>query len=311
MRKLLLFGAAGKMGSAISRCFASDYEIVGLNRNQVDCENLEQVAAVVETERPDLVINAVAFLGIDACEAEPDRAILLNTLLPKRLAELSRDHGFVLGHLSSSAVFGDVFDRHCVESDPVRPINVYGLTKYGGDYFVQSTSKRSYVFRLPVLFGESIKRNQFVEKMLARMQAGASRLRVAVDVVSTPSYSRDVAGEIRRILASELVPGLYHLTNEGRGSLFEMIELLVANLGLAVTVEPVSHREFPSLGRKDVFSIMKSEKIASLRPWRDAFREYCETLPVRAGETETSSRRSAKKLPDRRAPPSPNPSLSG
>ncbi|MCH7868279.1 MAG: NAD(P)-dependent oxidoreductase [Myxococcales bacterium] len=277
------------MGSAISRVFGDDHEIIGMNRNHLDCENLDQVSAVVAAERPDLVINAVAFLGIDACESEADRAIQLNTLLPKRLAELSRDRGFVFAHLSTDAVFGDALDKYCVESDPVKPFNVYGLTKYGGDYFVQSIARRSYLFRLPVLFGESSKRDQFVEKMLSRVQAGERRLQISSDIITTPSYSRDIAEEMHRILASDLPPDLYHLTNEGRGSLFEMIELLVANLRLAVTVEPVSHKRFPSFGRKNVFTTMKSEKVTSLRPWRDAFREYCETLQAQVGTIETSS----------------------
>ncbi len=285
-KKLLLLGDTGKMGSAVRHLFGRDHEIVGVNRRHFDAEDFEQVAAIVERERPDLLVNAIAFLGIDACEKDPTRALRLNTLLPKRLAELSRDHHFILVHFSSDAVFGDVVDRYCLESDPVNPFNVYALTKYGGDCFVQATSRRYYIFRLPVLFGESAKQDQFVEKMLARARAGERRLEISSDVVSTPSYSRDVAAEMRRVIYSELPAGLYHVRNEGRGSLFEIVKLLVDHLGLGVDVEPVSHRRFPSLGRKNTYTTMGSEKIASLRPWRTAFREYCEALriPVRRGE---------------------------
>ncbi len=277
-KKILLLGDTGKMGSAIRLAFAADHEIVGLNREHFDAANLDQVAGIVERERPDLVINTVAFLGIDACERDPAMALQLNAMLPKRLAALSREHRFILIHFSSDAVFGDVVDHRCLESDPVDPFNVYALTKYGGDCFVRAAAERYYVFRLPVLFGQSTRGDQFVEKMLARARAGARRLEVSMDVVSTPSYSCDVAMEVRRIVEEGLAPGLYHIANEGRGSLYEMISLLVAELKLSAAVEPVSHEKFPSLGRKNTYTMMGSEKVAPLRPWRVAFREYCAAL---------------------------------
>ncbi len=277
-KKLLLLGDTGKMGSAIRHVFGADHEIIGLNREHFDASDLEQVSAIVARERPDLLVNAVAFLGIDACEREPSRALHLNALLPRRLAELSQQHRFILIHFSSDAVFGNVKDRDCLESDPVDPFNVYALTKYGGDCFVRAAAANSYVFRLPVLFGESGKQDQFVEKMLSRVRAGARRLEVSMDVVSTPSYSCDVAMEVRRIVEEGLAPGLYHIANEGRGSLYEMISLLVAELKLSAAVEPVSHEKFPSLGRKNTYTMMGSEKVAPLRPWRVAFRQYCAAL---------------------------------
>ena len=49
---------------------------------------------------------------------------------------------------------------------------MYGVTKYGGDCFIQAIAKRYYIFRIPVLFGETIKSTQFVEKMLQKVNEG-------------------------------------------------------------------------------------------------------------------------------------------
>ncbi len=277
-RRLLLLGASGKLGTAVRRAFATGYEIVGVGRREIDAENLAAVTELVEAKRPDLVVNAIAMLGIDACEQDPERARRLNTLLPWRLAELSRDHGFVLAHASSDAVFGNAPGHFYVESDPLRPINVYGLTKAEGDAFVQSATPHGYVFRFPVLFGQSAREGQFVEKMLARVRAGERRLEIADDVVTTPSYACDVAAKMRWILESERRPGVYHVLNEGQASLYEIIRELVTRLGFDVQVVPVSHRLFGSVGRKNTHTTMRSERIAPLRPWREALWAYCETL---------------------------------
>lgn len=276
--KLLLFGDTGKMGRAVLHAFGQAYDIEGMSSGQFDAENLSEVEGAIRAARPRIVVNAVALGGIDACENEPERALRINALFPKRLAELSVEYDFSLLHFSSDAVLGDTLDRHPVESDAVDPFNVYALTKYGGDCFVASIASGAYVFRLPMLFGESTKQDQFVEKMLARVRSGAHRLRVSSDVIGSPSYSRDIAKEMRRIFESELPPGLYHLTNAGQASLHDLTSLLVDHLGLGVKIDAVSHREFPSLGRKNVYTTMCSEKVSPLRPWRQAFREYCENI---------------------------------
>ena len=43
---------------------------------------------------------------------------------------------------------------------------------------IQSISKKYYIIRIPVLFGASTKKNQFVEKMLGRIQSGQKTLKV-------------------------------------------------------------------------------------------------------------------------------------
>lgn len=297
--KLLLLGDTGKVGRAIAHAFGATYEIEGLSSRQFAAENQAQVEEVIMASKPRWVVNAVALGGIDCCEEDPERALRLNALLPKRLAELSTTRDFTLVHISSDAVFGDTLGHSPVESDPVNPFNTYALTKYGGDCFVNSVAPDAYVFRLPMLFGESTKNDQFVEKMLARVDGGAHCLRVSDDVVGRPSYSRDAAKEMRRIIESDLDPGLYHLANEGEASLYEVICLLVDHLGLGVRVEAVSHREFSSLGRKNIVTTITSEKVGSLRPWRRAFREYCENIrsPRTRGVTGRSSPRSTFSMP--------------
>ena len=277
-RRLLLLGGTGKLGTAVRRAFANDHEIVSLGRRDFDAENPLEVKRWVERVDPDLVVNAVALAGIDACEKEPDRARALNAMLPWQLARMSRERDFVFAQASSDAVFGTVRGRACREGDPLRPANVYAHTKGLGDAYVQGHAPQGYVFRFSTLFGESKREDQFVERMLARILAGERRLEIADDIVTTPSYSRDVAAEMRWILDSNLRPGVYHVANEGVASLYELMCEVIGRLGIDVELVPVSHRRFPSVGRKNLETHLASEKIPPLRPWREAVGAYCERL---------------------------------
>ncbi|MFC1825717.1 SDR family oxidoreductase [Thermodesulfobacteriota bacterium] len=276
--KLLLLGDSGKMGIALRNVFENDYSIVGKNTSDFDAFDFRDVKRIIEEEEPDIVINTVAFLGIDPCEKEPEKAFRLNTLYPKLLAELSNKEKFLLIHFSTDAVFNDQKGDYYTEKDIPMPVNLYGFTKYGADCFIQSISKNYYIFRVSVLFGETEKNTQFVEKMIQLVIDKRKILKISDDIISSPTYSKDVAREIKRMLKKFFPFGLYHLSNSGKGSLFDIMHEIVTNLNLEVEVTKASYRDFPFIGKKNTNTPIRSLKIRSLRPWKEAIKEYCNSI---------------------------------
>lgn len=277
-KRVLLLGSTGKMGIALADVFSDKYEVIGKNSRDFDATDFEAVRRLINENKPDILINTVAFLGIDPCELEPQKALQLNALLPKLLAKFSNEYKFLLVHFSTDAVFNNKKNGFYSEFDNPAPLNIYGFTKFGGDCFVEAISKKYYIFRISVLFGETQKDTQFVEKMLNKAILGDKVLRVSDDIISSPTYSRDVAKEIRRILEKGNEFGIYHLANKGKGSLFDLIKEVVRILGLDVKVEPASYKNFPYLGIKNTSTPLKSKKLKSLRPWKNAVNEYCQRI---------------------------------
>lgn len=277
-KRVLLLGCTGKMGTALHDAFAAEYSLIRRNSGDFDASNFAQVKTLVEETSPEIVLNTVAHLGIDPCEKNPEKAFRLNALHPKFLAELSKEKGFLLVHFSTDSVFDGNKNDYYVESDTPKPPNVYGVSKYGGDCFVRAIAEKYFLVRVSILLGEVTKNNQFVEKMLLKARLGQTSLRIADDIVQTPTYAYDVARKIKMLIEDSSPFGLYHIVNEGKASLFELMEEVVAGLGLDVTLERASHRDFPSVGIKNTHTPLTSEKIRPLRPWRDAVRAYCEKL---------------------------------
>lgn len=277
-KKILLLGSTGKMGTALIEFFGKTYELVSKNSRNFDAQDFDKVSELIKDNRPDIIINTVAFLGIDPCEQDSQKAFKLNTLFPKLLAELSNREKCILVHFSTDAVFGNKKDNFYVESDSPSPLNIYGFTKYGGDCFIQSIAKEFFIFRVSVLFGETQKDTQFVEKMLQKVLGGEKILRVSDDIISSPTYSRDVAREVKRILEEEYEFGIYHIANEGKASLYQLMKEIIDNLALDVEVLPVSYKHFPYLGIKNTYTPIKSDKIANLRHWKEAVKEYCKCI---------------------------------
>ncbi len=70
--KVLITGAAGQVGQAIARTAPSEWQVRALARADLDIGDPQQVDALIERERPDLVFNAAAFTAVDRVETEPD-----------------------------------------------------------------------------------------------------------------------------------------------------------------------------------------------------------------------------------------------
>lgn len=286
-QKAVLLGHTGKLGQALVQAFGAHCQVEGYASQDLDASDPAQVEALLRRARPGLVLNAVACLGLDHCEAHPQRALALNTLLPRQLALLARELDFTLIHFGTDSVFPDRQGPGCfVESSPPQPLNLYGLTKLGGDCLVRALAPRHYVFRLPVMFGPSAKGGQLVERLLERFLAGQRPLRISADVLYCPSYSLDLAQEACRVWSQGLAWGLYHLANQGQASLYELVRSLLEILqeiwgqtwDLDQAVLPVSHHEFPALAVKNLVSPLGSEKLPPLRPWREALKAYAREL---------------------------------
>jgi dTDP-4-dehydrorhamnose reductase len=265
--------------------------VTGLSSADLDARDFDAVEARVRAEAPDVVVNAVAMLGIDACEKDVEAAFRLNAYLPRLLARLMAESGGILVHFSTETVFSGRLGRALTEDDEPDPVNVYGHSKYMGDLLVRDALDRHYLFRLPVLFGPSPRRNQLLERMLDRARAGESVLRLAADIVTSPTYSLDIAARVRRALDEGWDFGLYHLANAGQASLHDLVAEALRLAGLPTRVEPASWRDFPSLAPKNTVTPLVSAKCSPPRPWREALAEYLPGREKPSFEWEITSRR--------------------
>jgi len=273
--RVLLFGRTGKMGTALARLAPPDHEIVGVNSRDLDVADFRAVRALVKRVGPDLVVNAVARLGIDDCEKNPMAALRVNALFPGLLAELAAGRDAALVHLSSEAVFSGEKGDFLTEADRPDPVNVYGCSKYMGELAVAAAAPRHHIFRLPILFGPCARRAHLVERTIDRARAGERRFRFADDVVTSPTSSLDAAAAIWRALAEGRPFGLYHVANSGHASLYGLMAETFSLLGLKARVEPAAAADFPGVGRKNTVTPLAQTRLPELRPWRAALADHC------------------------------------
>ena len=70
--------------------------------------------------------------------------------------------------------------------------------------------------------------------------------------------------------------GLYHIANEGQGTLYDLMMEVAGCLGISSKIERASLNDFPGIGNKNTVTPLKMTKTPPLRPWKEAVAAYCQ-----------------------------------
>jgi NAD+ dependent glucose-6-phosphate dehydrogenase len=145
-RSILLTGAAGRIGSAFCRMAPSRYRLRLADRDVSSLnEKFGSTAEIISLDIADLDASRAACAGIDtvvhlAADPSPDAAFY-GTLLDSNIKgafnifRAAKDAGCrrVVFASSAQTVEGYPEDRQISVHDPVRPKNLYGVTKCFGE----------------------------------------------------------------------------------------------------------------------------------------------------------------------------------
>ena len=285
-RRLLIIGAGGRLGAALVRECAAEFDVAGFSHAQLDIGDAASVRECVGAMRFDCMINCAAQTNVDRCETEREEAFALNAEAPRVLAEMCAAKSAKLIHISTDYVFdGDKTEPYS-ETDAPRPISVYGESKLEGERAVLEVGSRNVVARVSWVFGPD--RPSFIDAVIRRAR-DEENVEAVADKFSAPTYTLDLAGMLRPFIAEEKLSGLFHLSNSGACSWQAYAQWAIDCCRAQGLAMKASHVGATSLGemkgfvaRRPVYTVLSSEKFSALtkvipRSWQDAVQEYVRT----------------------------------
>lgn len=225
--KVLITGAGGQLGHDVGRaCREAGDEVIALDRSQLDVGSRDAVYQAVLSTRPTAVVHAGAWTAVDACEDDPDRAYRTNALGTRWVADASHRAGAYLCYVSTDYVFDGTKPTPYVEWDTPNPTSVYGRSKLGGEGEVRTHAPGAAVVRTSWVCGEH---GSNMVKTVLRL-AERPELAFVDDQRGCPTFTADLAVAIRR-LAAWRIPGLFHVTNQGAVTWYELARAILAAAG--------------------------------------------------------------------------------
>ena len=276
--KVLVTGAEGQLGRETKLTLtASDVEVVGIGRKDLDFSRPEMVAEGIASYKADWVLNCAAYTQVDKAEEESDQAFLVNRDSVKAMAEGVRSYGGRLLHVSTDFIFDGKQSHPYLEKDTANPCSVYGQSKWEGEQAVREVLPEAIILRTAWVYG--VNGNNFVKTMM-RLAAEREEIRVVDDQIGTPSWTADIARTMYTLINND-VAGTYHFTNEGVASWYDFAVAIVEEgikLGLvnnSRTIIPIPTEAYPTPAIRPAYSVLSKTKIRKLLNspiphWRDS-----------------------------------------
>lgn len=278
--KTLILGANGMLGSDLVRAFDGDGDVIPATHEDVEIADAAATRAFIEKSGAELVINTAAYHNVPKCEDNPSRAFEVNAVGAGNVAVACEAVAARLVHISTDYVFDGAKKAPYVETDLPGPLNTYAVTKLAGEHFVQAYSTRCFVVRTSGIYGIEVCRAKganFVQKML-QLAKEKEFLKVVDDEVLTPTYTVDLAEQIRALIRSDHF-GLYHITNNGFCSWYEFAKKIFELAGVDVDLRKTTSAEFPSPVQRPLYSVLENKALRALdmdqmRNWDEALGAY-------------------------------------
>jgi len=233
MTKILVLGSTGMLGNQVTKVLSKKFTVTEVNRAgvpvvknnrtiKVDVKNIETLKNIFANEhRFDYVINCIGSIKqlITQSHKSVQNAILLNSLLPYALDELSIENNFRVIQICTDCVFSGKTGGNS-EKSRQDPEDVYGKTKSLGEV----SSRNTMNIRCSIVGHEMNSANSILDWFLghpanAKIRGFTNHL---WNGITTLHFSQVIQS---LILNKTFKSGSFHLIPEDQISKYELLTM--------------------------------------------------------------------------------------
>ena len=239
IKSLLVTGGSGLLGSAVVRRAVGKFRVtstyhknpVALNGAQFVCANLldDRDLETLSLAKPEVIIHCAALTDVDYCESHPEEAFAQNVQASINVAEMARDLGSYMIHVSTDSVFDGEKGAYS-EHDPPGPINSYGKSKLAAEQMVLKSYDHSCILRTNIFGWSATARKSMAEWMIGVLKRGEA-LTALKDVIISPLLTDDLSDVIFELCCLEY-HGLIHIGSTDSCSKLQIARIIAETFGL-------------------------------------------------------------------------------
>ncbi len=258
---------AADVADALRAAGATD--LVLTDRDDLDILDADAVVAAVGGRRPRHQLRRLHRGGRGRGQEEV--AFAVNATGPANLAAACAHAGARLVHISTDYVFAGNATEPYAEDAPMDPAGAYGRTKAAGETAVRESGADALILRTAYLYGRG---GPCFPKTIAKAGRERGALSVVDDQIGQPTWTRDVAAFMLRLLAADAPAGTYHATSAGQCSWYEFAREIVASAGLGDIVSPTDSSAYQRPAPRPAWSVLghaanEAIGVEGLGHWRE------------------------------------------
>jgi dTDP-4-dehydrorhamnose reductase len=232
--KLFITGGSGLLGSKIAEiAINKGYEVYSGyldepstfgNGVKFDLNDFDSIQKSIENVIPDAIVHTAAMTNVDQCEEKPVEAFRINSLATKQIAKIAKEKGIFLHYISTDYVF-DGERGNYLEDDEVNPIDVYGMTKYVGEVWVDSIARTSMIYGALPAWGKI----NFALWLIKKLK-NQEEVKIVDDQFGSPTLNTNLAKMVLEIVEKKIT-GIFHLAGSTRISRIDFTIKLTEEFG--------------------------------------------------------------------------------
>ena len=282
--RIWITGASGRLGRQLLSQVPVGVKIFSPSRVQVDMHNINAAMPLINQFAPTHIINTAACNDVDKTELEPHEAWSLNHVAVGHLADIAKQLGARLVHISTDFVFDGTASQPYLPTSATNPISEYGKSKEAGEQVALARCSNCIVIRTASLY--SINGLNFINTILKRL-AYQDLIEVVSDQTTSPTYAASLARCVWQFIPRSET-GLWHFTDAGYVSKLDFAQAIVQDafaLGLLAgdkQVVGMHSRGSTAIARRPSFSVLNKDATWSItgKPpeWRQQLRFYLQLL---------------------------------
>lgn len=242
MRRLLITGDTGLLGSSIAAEALRQFDVVGISRAKpltspewkhasLDLRDKDATMRLLEEIRPSCVIHCAAATDVEQCERDPAGTYSLNVVATEQLARWSaRSSKFV--YVSTDSVFDGNRGGYREEDSP-RPLNEYARSKAESERVTHRCDPDALVVRTNFIGWNKAGRPN-LGKWFHDCLVRGEELPAFEDVRFSPLFVEDLAKLILELLARG-AKGLFHVAARDSCTKYEFAHRLGRTLHLGTS----------------------------------------------------------------------------
>jgi dTDP-4-dehydrorhamnose reductase len=271
--KILVTGAGGMLGTDFIRAAKYwNHDVVGLTHAELDITDADAVRRACAKERPEVVVNCAAYTDVDGAQDDLEGASRVNVDGSRFVALAAAEVGASVVYPSTDYVFDGLKGAPYVESDPTRPLSVYGQTKAAGEAETAAANQRYFIVRSSWLFGTGGR--NFVDTMLL-LGHDQGDVVVVRDQVGCPTYTAHLADALVRLIDTTAF-GIHHIAGGGECSWYEFAEEIFRQSVLEVRMLSMTTAELSRPAPRPPYSVLATERSEAiyLPEWQEGLASY-------------------------------------
>ncbi len=274
LKKVLVTGSRGQLGVKLLEILSPDFEVAGVDIEEMDITNPDDVLSCFYLHHPQIVIHTAAMTDVEGCEVTPEEAFKVNAMGTQNIVAAAREFDAVLLYLSTDYVFNGEKPTPYLEFDQTNPINVYGMSKLMGEMTVREVLNKFFVVRTSWLIGPG---RNFVRTIL-NLAGERDELRVVDDQIGKPTFAHDLAHAIKALINTPFY-GTYHVTNAGETTWYKLAAKACELAGINSNIVPIMTQEYPTKARRPKNSSLANvafevRNLMQMPHWEDALKAY-------------------------------------